>query len=84
MTDDAKTWEDRFVFGRFSHREVLEAVTDPNWQVMRRAMSATTLETKWALLENFLLSERGSRRAQICVTNYVYALKRGGLIKKRW
>lgn len=82
MTDDTKIWERRFVFGRFTRLEVLDAIKDGNWQCTRRAMLATSLDIKWALLEDFLYVSRGSRDAQICVTNYIYALKRGGLLKR--
>lgn len=46
-------------------------------------MIATSLAMKWDILEDYLLSEKGSYEAQVRVTNYVYALKRGGLIRGR-
>lgn len=73
-------WEDYFVFGSWPLQTVLEAVNDDNWQLTRMSMKGTSLRYKWKVLRMYLY-ENYNDLAKIRVTNYIYALKRGGLIK---
>jgi len=77
---DATQWS-CFIFGIFDISTVRHHVEDPKWQKVRLSMLNTTLEVKYDTLYNYLLTEQMSEHSKICVTNYVNALKRGGLIK---
>jgi hypothetical protein len=80
----ASHWERVYVFGTYPIAEVLRCVKNAYWQGVRAGMLGTSLETKWLTLGRYLgdphaTSDVHTRHVQ--VTNYVYALKRGGLIK---
>lgn len=77
---DAHYWQ-QFIFGIFDQPTILSHVKDTVWQRTRVSMLGTTLSVKYETLYAYLLQENNSPHAQICVTNYVNALKRGGLIK---
>lgn len=68
-------------FGNVKSSEVLDAVKDEDWQIVRRSMKGMTLEQKYKTLQSWLRRKNRSTRAKIQVTNYVTALSRGGLIK---
>lgn len=82
----AENWN-HLIFGSYAIAEVLEAVKDPNWQRVRIDMLGRSLEYKRERLEAWYreaLDDRQQaplRQYQCQITNYVYALKRGGLIK---
>jgi hypothetical protein len=75
-----RTW-DPLVFGTASPSAVQRAVADPSWQRLRRSLLGQPLETKFDALHAFLNAAPGDSLRQVCVTNYVHALSRGGLIK---
>lgn len=68
-------------FGVYGLKTVLAAVREPEWQSVRVSMLGTSLETKHATLVAYLAASQHSEHAKICVTNYVNALRRGGLLK---
>lgn len=79
-------------YGHVESQEVAQAVKDPEWQALRRAMKGKSLETKYAMLKGYratmiarleagLIDEDGWRMFEVQITNYVTALSRGGLIK---
>lgn len=74
------------IFGSYSIDTVLAAVKDPDWQRVRIDMLGRDLEYKFHRLTSYIetgshLSEQEQWNRRVQVTNYVYALKRGGLIK---
>jgi hypothetical protein len=69
------------IFGSYGRQEIDDAVSDPDWQDVRMDMKGTSLESRYVVLNLYLDRERNSRKAKIRVTNYVNALKRGGMIK---
>lgn len=73
-------WQD-LIFGSYDIQTVLVAVKDANWQRTRRSMLGTTTEFKYNTLVKYLEDQNYSGDAQCRVTNYVYALKRGGILK---
>jgi len=75
---DARAWQ-TLICGSYSRAQVLKAVADPAWQRERKAMLGTTLLQKFMRLAMWRAST--DENGDIQVTNYVYALKRGGLIK---
>ena len=83
---DVKNWS-HLIFGTYSIKEVLQAVSDPVWQSIRISMLGEPLRRKMQILEDWLdipdeLTEVGSPYTKkVQVTNYVHALKRGGLIR---
>ena len=82
-------------YGHVSPQEVAQAVKDPEWQALRRAMKGKSLETKYAMLKGYRatmiarldanLDNNANvdewRMVEVRITNYVTALSRGGLIK---
>lgn len=79
-------------YGHVESQEVAQAVKDPEWQTLRRAMKGKSLETKYAILKGYRatmiarleagrINEDEWRMVEVRITNYVTALSRGGLIK---
>jgi hypothetical protein len=69
------------IFGKYNIQKIKEAVKDETWQRVRRSMLGTDLKYKYTCLLQWLGGNDYSLEAKIQVTNYVNALKRGGLIK---
>src|SRR5271168_3024059 len=69
------------VFGTFNVNDVLKATKDERWQRVRVSMLGTCLQRKFCTLNVYLQEEAFSIEAKIRVTNYVNALRRGGMIK---
>lgn len=61
-------------------KETLEAIRDPDWQILRIFLKGRSLEFKYNALVNYL-SKDASRPRQLRVANYVNALRRAGLVK---
>ena len=74
-------WYSHFVCGKYSTREVLDEVEKPSWQRVRISMLRQPLEVKWNTMRAYLIDNNFSHHAKVCVTNYVYALARGGMIR---
>jgi len=71
---------DSLVFGTYSRESIQKAVADPQWQDLRTLLVGTSLQTKYIGLVDWLQDSEYSTMSKIQVTNYVNALKRGGLI----
>ena len=75
----------KLYFGKVSPNEVKIAVSDVNWQKIRKSMKGKSLYDKYKILLNYYNSEKiktnNIRLLQVRVTNYITALSRGGLIK---
>lgn len=69
------------IFGTYNIKEVLTAVNWEEWQAVRINMLTTSTEYKLQRCEMFLRETTDVGRARICVTNYIHALKRGGLLR---
>lgn len=69
------------IFDRYNIGTVLDAVKDEDWQRTRRSMLGTTADFKYVTLVNWLDKKDYSDRSKCQVTNYVHALKRGGILK---
>jgi hypothetical protein len=75
-------WES-LTFGRYGLKEILPAVRYNDWQEVRLWLKGKTLEQRYARLQEWIWTARGPAellRRQIQVTNYVNALRRGGMI----
>ncbi len=68
-------------FDSYSPQQVHWAVNDVQWQAFRTEMVGESLERKYELLRSYLRARKYDMKARIQVTNYVNALKRGGLIR---
>jgi len=68
-------------FGHYSMDIILKSVRDIPWQQVRVSMKGTSLEFKHTTLIAWLVKNNYSDQAKIQVTNYVNALRRGGLVK---
>jgi hypothetical protein len=79
-TNTSEDWNS-LVFGVYSLREIREYTCDTRWQRVRVNMLGRSLTYKWCELNIYLQQEAYSYEAKCRVTNYVNALKRGGLIK---
>jgi len=71
---------DKLIFGHYNIDQIQQAVADPKWQEYRTEAIGTSLESKYIALQDWLEDNNHSERAKIQVTNYVNALKRGGLV----
>jgi hypothetical protein len=73
---------DKLHFGSLTREEIREAVLDTSWQRYRLAMIGHTLQYKYRMLVWWLNrpSAIPLRTRQVQITNYINALKRGGLI----
>lgn len=78
---DARVWEKHLVFGSYPTSQVLKEVRNGRWQRERIRMLRTTLEFKWNVLSQYLRTNNFNEHSRVVVTNYVYAIKRGGIIK---
>ena len=68
-------------YSPLTRAEISEAVLEPEWQDLRRCMLLTRLVTRYAVLKRWLEKHDYNRKSQVQVTNYIAALKRGGMIK---
>jgi len=67
-------------FGIYNREQVQRAVADPKWQRIRISIKGASLQSKYDTLVGYLEDEGYSKGAMTRVTNYVNALRRGGLI----
>jgi len=66
---------------KLKREEILRAIKDPKWQELRKMMKGKSLSRKRQMLNEWLKRNNNSKKSQIQVTNYLNALKRGGIIK---
>jgi hypothetical protein len=78
--DDFKNWKTLHC-GRIKKREIELYVKDEEWQKVRLRMKNTSLTYRWIQLFVWLVQKESSRASQVQVTNYINALKRGGMVK---
>ena len=71
----------KLIFGKLNKEEILRLVKDDYWQSIRVNLKGTPLDYKYEKLINYLEENYFSYEAKVRVTNYVNALRRGGLIK---
>ena len=69
------------IFGSYPPSQIQWAVNDREWQTFRETLKGLPVSEKYEKLSYYLFAKEYSPRSQIQVTNYVNALKRGGLIK---
>ena len=67
-------------FGKLNKQDILKYVQNETWQKVRRSMKGTSLDIKYTTLQHWLVTNNYSNESKIQVTNYVNALKRGGLL----
>lgn len=75
----------RFIFGSYTVHEIICAVDSLRWQVVRREMKGEDLRFKYNCLVDYINDSKTGQGGvphdvKVQVTNYVFALKRGGLI----
>jgi len=68
-------------FGPLTHDEITLYVKDTEWQKLRERIIGIPLTAKYYELERWLKRSHHNRASQVQVTNYMNALKRGGLIR---
>lgn len=69
--------------GKITQAEILRYCVNEegsDWQKLRASLKGKSLEEKYVQLAKWLRAHKNSRAAQVQVTNYINALKRGGLI----
>lgn len=71
----------KLVSGKLKMDEILEAVDNDEWQELRKSLKGQPLTHRYEELETYLEKHNYSKKAKIRVTNYVNALKRGGMVK---
>lgn len=75
-------WEG-LTFGSYSREQIDACVDDPDWQRLRLKLRGTALEVKFVKLTDYMRAQNYSFAAKVRVTNYVNALRRGGLVRRR-
>jgi hypothetical protein len=72
------------IFGTYDRQTIDSAVGDLTWQALRVSLLGTPHAEKFEALRAYLaapdLNVEQLNRRRVQVTNYVYALRRGGLI----
>ena len=71
----------KLIFDKYNIKTILQIVKNNDWQKIRKSMLKTSLEFKYKTLKQWLIYNDYSFDSKVQVTNYVNALKRGGLIK---
>lgn len=80
---EANNWK-KYIFGKYNIHQVCEAIRDKEWQRCRKSMIGKSLTFKRFSLSLWYIKHYMTPKeemAKVQITNYVYALKRGGLIK---
>jgi len=65
---------------RMSRDSVQEAVDDADWQDFRESLLGLPTDEKLDLLDSYLRKPGRDDRREVRVSNYLKALKRGGLL----
>ena len=68
-------------FGPLTRDDIAYYVQDVEWQKLRGSLIGKTLQEKYNALDEWLREHEYKRSVQVQVTNYISALRRGGLIK---
>jgi hypothetical protein len=68
-------------FGKLKKDDIFKHIEDRRWQKLRVRLKGKSLEYKYQSLCDWLDINAYDESAQVQVTNYINALKRGGLIK---
>ncbi len=76
----ARVWKE-LIKGRYPIYIVGFAVKDHNWQIFRESLKGKPLDDKFDMLMSWGKSHNWDHDSSVQVTNYVYALKRAGIIK---
>jgi len=66
--------------GKLKQHEIQISYQDEDWQTFRKSLKGISTEKKFEKLQEWLNLQENSNKAQIQVTNYINALKRGGII----
>lgn len=75
-----ETWQP-LIFGTYNREAIAAAINDPIWQKLRISLLGTTLAFRHKTLSYYVGYSNMQPFVRIQVTNYVNALKRGGMIK---
>jgi hypothetical protein len=75
-------WE-KLTFGKYDRETIDKAVANKWWQIARRSMLGKSLKVKYKTLTEWLEVHSYSLESKIQVTNYVNALRRGGLVRPK-
>ena len=68
-------------YGPLTRDEITIYVNDTEWQSLRLSLVGMPSSYKYHELARWLKRNRHDRASQVQVTNYINALKRGGLVK---
>lgn len=71
------------IFGSYNRVQIRTAVDDSNWQKFRESLRGANLPNKYVQLLEWLMKRGYTEKSKVQVTNYVNALRRGGLIMSR-
>jgi len=83
MSDNSHDWNS-LIFGSYNHDEIGYAVRNTPWQGFREDLRERPHDEKFTRLRSYIANASNDTEAElrrIRVTNYVNALKRGGLIE---
>lgn len=68
-------------FGPITREEIALYTPQQGWQTLRLSLVGASLNTKFHELQSWLEANNFNRMSQVQVTNYINALKRGGVTK---
>ena len=83
MTPDNTLDWGKLTFGSYSRVEIANAVADKSWQIVRRGLKGQHIAAKYVLLTYWYDTSHDKEKAKIQITNYVNALRRAGMVKKK-
>ena len=72
---------ENLISGTYSQSDVFQAVNNMEWQTFRISLKGKSTNEKIKGLREWLVLNDNSHRSKIQVTNYIHALKRGGILK---
>jgi len=69
------------IYGQYSLNHIIGAVNDDEWQELRKSLKKMSTQEKIEKLREYRDKKGETQKIKIQITNYINALKRGGLIK---
>lgn len=79
--DSKMNWDKLILATPLYQSDVQKYTPEPDWQIFRAGLKGKSMQLKYVALEGWLQQYSYSHASCVQVTNYVYALKRGGLIE---
>jgi hypothetical protein len=79
--DSKMNWDKLMLATPLYQSDIKRYIPEKDWQIFRESLKGKTSQLKYVALEGWLQQQAYSWASCVQVTNYVNALKRGGLIE---